>query len=306
MDGRIRIAIVENPYTGNRPELPGHGIEFEFSDGPGIISGGGLLERLESLGCNLVRRSTVQLELREEQLYGTWYKLGHALGYLREFVTDNQKNNCFTIGLHATCNSLTGMLAGLQHSAGWEPLRVGLVWIDSHGDFNTPESSVSGLLGEMPVAVSSGLCLHRLRLQAGLDPPLPTRYITMAGLRKIYRFERELLDRSDIEFLSVDDLRTLSDKIDHQMKRLCHLVDIVCIHVDMDVLDPAELPGTGFPEPDGPTSTELSAVLTLMLRYKKVAALGIASTPYKKDKDRIALNATYRLIEGAIRGIQER
>jgi len=305
-DGNTKVAIVENPYAHHTLEAPGVGIGLELSGGPKMLETGGLKDILADLSCNLKEVSIVQLTPEEEAQYGLWNKIGYANGHLGTFVTANQKKDYFTIGLLAHCTSLMGMLAGLQHSSGWPPLRVGLVWIDSHSDFNTPETNLSGMLGEMPVAISAGLCLHRIRLQAGLDPPLPTKYVVMAGLRNIHPYEQELIDRSDIEFLSTEDIKNVSANIGHQMKRLSQLADIIYIHVDMDVLDPMEVPGFGLPEPGGPTSEELSAALTAMFRYEKASAFGIASTPYRNDKGNIARNAAYRLIQGAVKGVKAR
>jgi arginase len=305
-NGNIKVAIVENPYAQPHPERPAMGMKFELSEGPKTLETGGLDGILADLGCNLEELSIVKLTPEEEEQFGLWTKLGYANGHLGRFVAATQKNGYFTIGLLANCPSLLGMLAGLQHSSGLKPLRVGLVWIDAHADFNTPETSDNGLIGSMPVAVSTGLCLHRLRLRAGLDPPLPTKYIAMTGLRKVNPYEQELIDQSDMEFLSTDDIKNVSENIGHQMKRLSQLTDIIYIHVDMDVLNPAEVPGFNSPVPGGPTSHELSAALTTMFRYEKASAIGIASTPYKNDKDNVARNAAYRLIEGAIKGIKSR
>ena len=185
-------------------------------------------------------------------------------------------------------------------------MRVGLVWIDAHGDFNTPETTLSGMLGGMPVAVSAGLCLTRLRLKSGLDPALPTRYIVMAGLRDTDPLEQELIDRSDIEHISVDDIRKLSDTMHHQMKRLSKLTDVIYIHIDMDVLDPCEVQGHSLNVPDGPTSEELAAALEVMFGYPKAASIGIASYPAGRDPEKLSLNAAYNLIEGAVRGVLKR
>ena len=298
-DGKIDVALVENSYRGNTFAL-------EFSESPKILETGGLKERLVNLGCDLREISIVQLTPEEDAQHGNWNKMGSALGHLGRFVAADQKKGYFTIGLLGNCSSLTGMLAGLQHSAGWKPLKVGLVWLDAHGDFNTPETSPSGLLGGMPVAVAAGLCLTRLRLKAGLDPALPTRYIVMGGVRNIYPFEQELVDRSDLEFLSTEDIRTLSENIDTQMERLSRLTDIIYIHVDMDILNPEEVRGSNFPETGGPTSHELSAALRKMFRWEKASAFGVASTPYKDDTEGSNKNAAYRLIEGVIQGVKER
>ncbi len=144
------------------------------------------------------------------------------------------------MGLLANCSALMGMLGGLQHSGpGARPLRVGLVFIDAHGDFNTPETTLSGMLGGMPVSISAGLALQRLRLKSGLDPALPEPHIVLGGVRDTDPLEQDLLDRSAVQFLSVADIRAAAEAVDRQMQRLSSLTDVIYVHVDMDVLDPA-------------------------------------------------------------------
>ncbi|UCH96324.1 MAG: arginase family protein [Candidatus Aminicenantes bacterium] len=162
------------------------------------------------------------------------------------------------------------------------------------------------MLGGMPVAVSAGLCLTRLRLKSGLDPALPTKYIVMAGVRDTDSLEQELIDRSDIEMISVDDIKNLTENIHVQMRRLERLTDIIYIHVDMDVIEPKEVSGHGLTVPNGPTSKELASALKVMFKYKKAAALGIASYPANRDKDNLSKKAAYNLITVAIKGVQER
>jgi arginase len=201
-----------------------------------------------------------------------------------------------------------GMLGGLQHAGpGATPLRVGLVFIDAHGDFNTPETTLSGMLGGMPVAVSAGLCLTRLRLKSGLDPALPERHIVLAAARDLDPLEQDLLDRSAVERLSVEDIKTRSAAIAAQMKRLEGLTDVIYVHVDMDVLDPREVAGHPLTVPNGPTSLELAAALTEMFKHDKAAAFGVASTPSgDHDRDGLSRKAAYNLILGALKGVQQR
>jgi hypothetical protein len=295
------------------------------TEGPAILERSGLMERLSSLGCEVARAATVRLTPEEEKEYGDWNQDALESKHLGQIIAQNKKNEYFTIGLLSNCTDLLGMLAGLQHLkpgvisqtdsrslqsqglAGHKPLRVGLVWIDAHADFNTPETTLSGMLGGMPVAIASGMCLTRLRLKAGLDPALPTKYIVMAGLRDVDPLEQELLDRSQCQFLSVDDLRNLSENIDHQMERLSRLTEIIYVHIDMDVLDPSEVSGHPLTAPQGPTSFELAAALEMMFQHKKAGAIGIASMPFgERDKEGLSLQAAYRLIEGAIKGIRKR
>ena len=242
-------------------------------------------------------------------------------GSIRDFceVTDSlalarhkhpgQKNSLDALcRRYAVDNSQRELMAGLQQSgSGAAPRKVAMVFIDAHGDFNTPESTLSGMLGGMPVAVSAGMCLTNLRREAGLDPPLPTSFILLGAARDLDPLERELLDESDIVQFSTEDIRETSDQLHAQMQRLSQIADLIYIHVDMDVLDPAEVPGHPLTVPGGPTSLELGAALEAMFEYPKAAALGIASTPWgPRDPDGLSLRAAYNLIEGALRGVQAR
>jgi arginase len=201
-----------------------------------------------------------------------------------------------------------GMLGGLQQSGpSRRPLKVGLVWIDAHGDFNTPETTLSGMLGGMPVAISAGLALTNLRLKSGLDPALPTRYIVMVGVRDTDPLEQDLIDRSNIEMITVDDIRTLSPNLHAQMERLSHLTDVIYVHVDMDVLDPREVEGHSLTVANGPTSSELARAITEMFKYDKAAGFGVASTPSgQRDPEGCSLEAAYKLIEAAVQGVRVR
>jgi len=184
---------------------------------------------------------------------------------------------------------------------------VGLVFIDAHADYNTPETTLSGMLGGMPVALSAGLCLTQMRLKAGLDPALPQRHIVEACVRDTDPLEQDLLDRSEIQQLSVADIRQRSERLHQQMKRLSEITDAIYIHVDMDVLDPREVPGHPLTVPGGPTSAELAAALTEMFRYEKAAALGVASTPFgERDRDGVSRQAAYKLILAAVEGVRSR
>ncbi len=298
--GGISVGVVKLSHTGSRAGR-------EVSDGPVVVERGGLKGLLEARGCAVVESRDAVLTPEEERQYGVWHRLGLASRHLAEVVADQRRRGLFPLGLLANCNGLMGMLGGLQNSGvGWKPLRVGLVWIDAHADFNTPETTLSGMLGGMPVAISTGLCLHRLRVKCGLDLALPTRYVTMVGVRDTDPLEQELLDRSEIQHVTVDQIRHLSPAIDLEMERLATLTDLIYVHVDMDVLDPVEVPGHGLTVEDGPTSIELGEALEIMFEHPKAAAFGVASYPVGRDPEGRSLKAVYKLVEGVERGLSSR
>jgi arginase len=297
----VRVALLKMPYVGER-NVP------ELSGGPDYLEQGGIQKLLEERGSHARVVAAVALSADEEKAYGSWNRLALANGELAKLVAEERRNGSLPVGLLANCSSILGMLSGLQHSGPpGKFLRVGMVFVDAHGDFNTPETTLSGMLGGMPVAIAAGHCLTRLRMKTGLEPAIPTRHIVEICVRDTDPLEQELLDRSEIQQLTLDDVRSRAATLHREMQRLSDVTDVIYIHVDMDALDPREVPGHPLTVPGGPTSAELAAALTEMFKYEKAAALGVASTPYgDRDKTGVSRQAAYNLILGAVAGVQQR
>ncbi len=135
----------------------------------------GLAEWLREEGHDVAAPLHVKLSPSEENAYGSWNRIGLANGSLAKLVSETAKARAFPLLLASNCYAAPGALAGLQTSQGKKPARVGMVWIDAHGDCNTPETTLSGMLSGMPVAIATGLCLERFREQAGLADINPER-----------------------------------------------------------------------------------------------------------------------------------
>ena len=294
-NGKLRVALVKQPFSPTG-----------LSAGPTTMAEGGIQQILGGLGAE-TRVETIGLSAEENTEYGGWKRLGMALGHFADAVARNEREGWFTVGLLATCPSMPGLVAGLQRSGpSGKPLRIGMLWLDAHPDFNTPETTRSGSLGGMPVAVATGRALRVMRLDAKLDPPLADRHVVMAGVRLTDPLEQELLDHSRIEQLSVEDLRKATPAVFAQLDRLSRLTDKVYIHIDMDVLDPREVMGHGNKVPDGPSSEQLAALFEqIFQRYPKASAIGFATIP-QTDEGGLSLAAVNRMIEGAVRGLRAR
>jgi len=294
-DGKLRVALSQQPFSPTG-----------ISTGPNTMANGGIQQLLEGMGVTL-RIEAAALTPNEDTEYGGWKRLGMALGHFAEIVTKNERDGYFTVGLLATCPSMPGLVAGLQHSGPRRsPLKIGMLWLDAHPDFNTPETTRSGSLGGMPVAVATGRALRRMRLDAHLDPPLQDRHIVMGGVRLTDPLEQELLNQSSIQQLSVDDLRNMTPAVFAQLDRLSRLTDKIYVHIDMDVLDPREVEGHGNKVPNGPSSEQLARLFeTIFRRYPKASAIGFATIP-SRDEGGLSIAAVNRMIEGAIRGVKAR
>src|SRR4029453_10634094 len=265
---------------------------------------GGIQQTLKEMGA-VVRVEKAALTPEEATEYGGWEKLRMALGHFADLVEKNERAGYFTAGLLATCPSMPGLVGGLQHSGSTrEPIKIGMLWLDAHPDFNTPETTRSGSLGGMPVAVATGRALQVMRLDATLDPPLSDRHVVMGGVRLTDPLEQSLLDQSMIEQVSVDDLRNMTPAVWSQLDRLNRLVDKIYVHIDMDVLDPREVMAHGNKVPNGPSSEQLAKLFeAIFTRYSKASAIGFATIP-PTDEGGLSIAALNRMIAGAVRGVK--
>ena len=125
--------------------------------------------------------------------------------------------------------------------------RLGIVWIDAHGDLNTPETSPSGNQWGMP---------FRMILDAGFVRPEDA---ALVGARS--------LDPPEVEFMA-------ENGIDDSLDRALAGVDATYVALDLDVLDPSEV-DVLIPEPDGPSADEIEALLRNIARRTTLAGIGV-------------------------------
>jgi arginase len=167
-----------------------------------------------------------------------------------------------------------GVVAGVLRA---DPAAVvGLVWLDAHGDFNTPETSYSGILAGMPVAVLAGLAGPLWREAAGLKAPIATDRILLAGVRDLDEREDELLRATAVRIVRAEDAcdgRTLPDAVARLARRCTHL----CLHMDADVLDPRFVPSASTPSANGLTVEEAAAAMAAALATGRVATVCVSS-----------------------------
>lgn len=162
----------------------------------------------------------------------------------------------FMIG--GDCTHVTGVFAGLQAAHGAEA-RIGLVWFDAHGDFNTTKTSLSGMLGGMPVAVCAGLTLPLWRINAGITTPLPTERIVMVDVRNLDPKERTLIESTDVTVVPC-----ATDPLRAAMTALVGACDYIYLHIDEDILDIRYVPNHMTAEPNGPDMQSVQAAIRIV------------------------------------------
>ena len=156
---------------------------------------------------------------------------------------------------------------------------VALVWIDAHGDLNTPETTPSGFLGGMPFAELLGWCFDDWRRQAGLEPPLSEERAVLVGGRDLDPGERANLDRSRVH--EADDAAGALAALPADAP--------LYVHIDTDVLDPSLTPDAGFPAPGGWSVARMREEVAALAASGRVVALSICpSAPPALDAEGLA------------------
>ncbi|MGC4108532.1 MAG: arginase family protein [Thermomicrobiales bacterium] len=192
-----------------------------------------------------------------------------------------------------------GVIAGLQQAHG-AATRIGLVWVDAHADFNTPETSYSGILAGMPVAILAGLAGPIWRGAAGLQATIPTDRICILGPREVDEKEAALLRSTDVRLIPDTELGD-ARHVRRTIEGLAEHVDLIALHIDLDVLDPSLVPSSSTPSPEGLTLTEASDLLATVLDTGKVAALTVAGlNPGAGQRGTRSVDSALKLIDRAI------
>jgi arginase len=187
-----------------------------------------------------------------------------------------------------------------MQSAGGAGERIGIVWIDAHGDFNTPETSYSGILAGMPLAILAGLAGPLWREAAGLLAPIPTDRILLVGARELDEKEETLLQSTEVRVVRDAQLRDTSILTD-AVQRLANRCQSLVLHVDLDVLDPRFVPSASTPAPNGLTVAELIGILRNVLQTGKVAVIALSSlNPGAGSRGQRSVTSAREVLLGAV------
>lgn len=177
------------------------------------------------------------------------------------------------------CCVIMGVLAGLQRR-GRDPY---LVFFDAHGDFNTWETTPSGFIGGMPLAMAVGRGEQTIVAGAGMRVLSEDR-VALVGARDLDPGEDDAVATSDLAVLSVEGVTGWSPP-----------PGPLYVHVDVDVVDPQEMPAINYPAPGGPSLATTAAALQSLAATGRVAAFSVSSWNPGLEGADVAAAATRQL-----------
>jgi arginase len=271
--------------------------------GPSALRYAQLAETLRALGHEVTDHGNVNVPVVE-----TIDRSSSGPHYLTEILQACQETasrlsslprDVFPICIGGDHSMSMGTVAGVSRrsgrsrSADQQRERIGLVWVDAHTDFNTPEISPSGNVHGMPVAHLVGLGDERLVNIGGVGAKIRPEDIVMIGIRSVDHGERELLKARGASIYTMKEIDTLGlAQVAQLALEKLKGVDRIHVSFDADSLDPSIAPGVGTPVPGGLSYREAHLLMELFADSGKVKSLDLVEVNPVLDNR----NATARIM----------
>jgi arginase len=234
--------------------------------GPSAIRYAGLDNRIQGLGYEVDDRGNVGTAVAEAIHAGDEHarflpQIRETCAHIADLVAEAAHDGSIPLVLGGDHSVALGTLGGLSRAQGLG----GVIWLDAHGDLNSPETSPSGNVHGMVLAAALGLAGERFTGDGWALPAVAPSRVALVGVRSLDDGERELLRElealvftmSDVDRLGVE--RTVREALTHVAGP-----GFVHISLDMDVVDPDSAPGVGTPVRGGLNYREAHFVMELI------------------------------------------
>lgn len=281
----MRLAVFQVPYDSGR-------LGERMGRGPLHLVDRGLTERLERKGHDV---ELVPVRLAE----GFSTEAGSAAEIQRLLarrVAAARADGLLPLVLAGNCNVSVGVLASISPGA------TGVVWLDAHGDLNTPETSRSGFYDGMCLSVVTGGCWRALAATVPGFSPVAERDVVLVGARDLDMEEELRLDASGIHRIGVEALRQdgVAAALARPLEEIAGRRPLVYLHVDLDVLDPTEVRANPFAVPGGLSLPEAVEVVLEVGERFEIAAAALTSYDPGHDAEDRGPRAALELIEAIL------
>ena len=220
---------------------------------------------------------------------GTTIELNRLLSERVKLARDSGK---FPLILAGNCNSSLGTIAGI----GQDPL--GIVWLDAHGDFNTPETTLTGFLDGMGLAMAAGKCWKMLVETIPGFRPVSGDNIVHIGGRDLDPEEEKLMEQSRVVLIPAPESNELA--VADAIEKLNKKVNRIYLHIDIDVLDTGEVQANSFTAPGGLMVEDVVNIISIAREKFEVCVAAITSYAPEYDKNDTVVKAGIRLIEALV------
>jgi arginase len=253
--------------------------------------GAGPLHLLEHGVAARIGANGAHVDTRIVDVDATWRaEIATGFALAREIATqvgEAVAAGRFPLVLSGNCAASLGTVSGLTGAGGDDP-ELGVIWLDAHGDLNTPESTTTGFLDGMALAALLGRCWGGMTRTIPGFRVVPDERVLLVGMRDLDGGEQAMIDATPLASATAAAVRThgLTEALLPGLASLRAAgVKRVYLHVDVDVHDPELAPANGFPAPDGLAPDEVQGLVLLVAELFTIAGAGISAYDPTYDAD---------------------
>jgi len=231
--------------------------------GPSALRVAGLQSKLKQLGRHVEDIGNISVRQPEEQPYGEknakyLEEIADTCKGLAEIVQKSLAESFTPVVLGGDHSIAVGTMAGVASYFQKSSERIGLIWLDAHGDMNTPETSPSGNVHGMPLASIMGYGPAELTGLSSAKPMVEPRNVAIVGVRDLDAKERRLAKESGVHVFTMRDIdeRGMREVMAEALRFAGDDTAGFAVSLDMDFIEPSDAPGVGTPVRGGVTYRE--------------------------------------------------
>jgi arginase len=248
--------------------------------GPSALRVAGLQSRLKQLGHHVEDIGNVSVKQAEEMHYGDkkakyLSEILETCTGLAEMVQKSLDDGMIPLVLGGDHSIAIGSISGVSAHFHKKQKSIGYIWLDAHGDMNTPDSSPSGNVHGMPLASVMGYGPPEMTELLGFKPKVEPRNVSLVGIRDLDSRERRLVKESGVHIFTMRDIdeRGMRDVMAEAMRFAKDETDGVAVSLDMDFLDPTDAPGVGTPVRGGVTYREAHLAMEMIADSRSMVSM---------------------------------
>jgi arginase len=274
--------------------------------GPSALRVAGLQARIKQLGHQVEDIGNISVKQPEEMSYGEkrakyLAEIADACKDLAAMVEKTLDETMTPVVLGGDHSIAAGSLSGVAAYFKKKEKKIGLIWLDAHGDINTPESSPSGNVHGMPLAAAMGYGATELTELQGFKPKVEPQNISLVGIRDLDSQEKKLAKKSGVHVFTMRDIdeRGMREVMSDALKYAMDDTDGISVSLDMDFVDPSDAPGVGTPVRGGVTYREAHLAMEMLADTEAMVSLEVVEiNPVIDEHNRTALLGVELVLSG--------
>ena len=265
--------------------------------GPSAIRIAGVSGRLKELGNKIIDDGNLDIRIMEEIRVGDT----RASKILARMTEKMMAQGHFPLILGGDHSIAVGTISGIAAFARRKRRKLGVLWVDAHGDLNTPATSPSGNVHGMPLAALLGYGPTDLKSVGGKFEKVDPDNVALVGIRSLDTGERKLIEQTGVHAYTMSDIdrQGIHRVMKKALSRVTNGTEYVHVSFDLDSVDPTIAPGVGTPVKGGLDYREAHLIMESICEAKVMTSLEIVEVNPILDEQNRSAEFAVELVQSA-------